>query len=246
MSDETGEYSKGGSRIYRHQAQDRDWAAPEHADAEVIEQHVERSIGPIEMVYHEIISDLVHVDIYWVRATEERPFHVLVTGGMSAMPMTLPEGVEASPFAELVVLLPPSWPMEQEAWKDERHYWPIRWLKILARLPHEYGTWLGFGHTIPNGDPAAPFAPDTGLCGMLVLPSLSLAPEVQRVPRPEGGTIDLWTLWPLHEDEMSYKLREGVNALIDRMEEAGLGDVIDPARPSIVGPPPRKKLFGVF
>ncbi len=81
---------------------------------------------------------------------------------------------------------------------------------------------------------------------MLVLPSLSLAPEVQRVPRPEGGTIDLWTLWPLHEDEMSYELREGVNALIDRMEEAGFGDVIDPARPSIVGPPPRKKLFGVF
>ena len=29
-------------------------------------------------------------------------------------------------------------------------FWPIQMLKFLARFPHEYKTWLGWGHTIPN------------------------------------------------------------------------------------------------
>jgi len=114
----------------------------------------------------------------------------------------------------------------------------------LARLPHEYSTWLGPGHTVPNGDPPAPFDATTKLCGTLLLSALSLRPETQRVPVGDQ-VVDIWTLWPLHADEMEHKLAHGTDALLDQFERAQVSDVVDPARPSAI-PPPRKKRFGIF
>ena len=67
--------------------------------------------------------------------------------------MNVPDGWEDYRYAEMMICLPPDWNMDQRAWNDERHYWPIRLLKTLARLPHEYNTWLSDCHTMPNGDP---------------------------------------------------------------------------------------------
>ena len=40
------------------------------------------------------------------------------------------------------------WEKANEIMKDERWYWPIGLLKVLARLPISNDTWLGFGHTM--------------------------------------------------------------------------------------------------
>ena len=55
------------------------------------------SLGKFERVRHEIVSELVHVDVYWVKASSERPYHVLVTSGMSDRPMTVPAGSGSFP-----------------------------------------------------------------------------------------------------------------------------------------------------
>ncbi len=139
-------------------------------DIQRLSHHIEEHVGEIEMVFHELISDLVHVDVHWIKATPQRPFHVLVTTGMSDLPMTVPKGAEAHRYAELAIALPADWNMNEADWQDEDHYWPIRWLKMLARFPHEYETWLAVPHTVPNGDPAERFAPSTALCGWLISP----------------------------------------------------------------------------
>ncbi|GFN30316.1 suppressor of fused domain protein [Paenibacillus xylaniclasticus] len=75
------ELSPSGHSIYRHEAREREFQpayGDEHA-AELISQHVEKYIGPIQSVYHEIISDLVHIDIIVVAPTPERNFYTLVT-----------------------------------------------------------------------------------------------------------------------------------------------------------------------
>jgi hypothetical protein len=175
-----------------------------------------------------------------------RPFHVLVTSGMSATPMTTRAGADVAKFAELIVLLPESWPVGES---DERFYWPIRWLKMLARLPYDFSTWLGMGHTVPNGDPPRPFAPGTERCAMLVLKSISLPIEAQSMTLADGSVLEFFALYPLHRAELELKLAAGTHALIDRFEEAGVDDVVNPARPSVVQPPPgskRKKWFGLF
>lgn len=73
---------------------------------EKIQQHVERFIGKVDMVYHEIISDFVHLDIFLVNPTPERNFFTLVTSGMSQRPMKAPPGAEKFQYAELMICLP--------------------------------------------------------------------------------------------------------------------------------------------
>jgi hypothetical protein len=240
MADE--EISAGGSRIYRHDAPagEPEIAHGDEALIEAVSEHVERHIGPIERVLHEIISPVVHLDVYHVLPSETLPWHTLVTCGMAAKPMQAPQPDLA--FAELTLALPSDWPMGDEDWSDERHWWPMRLLKFLARVPHEYATWLGEGHTIPNDDPPQPYAPGTALSGAMLGPPLLPPADFRVLERPEGA-INFYAVIPLHGAEMEYKLAEGADALFDRLDEAGINEVVDPRRPSVVPEPRRRGLF---
>ncbi|MGC3944409.1 MAG: hypothetical protein QM762_07815 [Chryseolinea sp.] len=79
---EEPEESESGVRIYRYTENQFNKFTPgidNPEGIELISAHIEKHVGPIEMVFHEIVSDQVHVDVYWVKATSDRPFHVLVT-----------------------------------------------------------------------------------------------------------------------------------------------------------------------
>ena len=123
-----------------------------YADLSGISAHIERHIGRIHMVFHEIVSDDLHIDIHHVKSSLLRRFEVLVTSGMSALPMAVPGDSNEPRFAEIVTVLPKGWPLTKEAFSDERNYWPIRLMKTFARLPHRDNTWLGLGHTLANGE----------------------------------------------------------------------------------------------
>jgi hypothetical protein len=83
---------------------------------------------------------------------------------MSERPMTVPDPELAGlTHLELVLSLDAGWPLETDA-----GHWPVQLLQDLGVLPHRYGTWLWEGHTVPNGDPAEPYAPGTALCGAII------------------------------------------------------------------------------
>jgi hypothetical protein len=157
--------------------------------------------------------------------------------------MSVPPGAEDYARAELMITLPADWRLEQEAFEDERWYWPVRWVKKLARFPHEVKTWLGYGHTIPNGVPAKPLGPGIKMTGFLVMPPLSMPPESYVLDDGAGPKIHLYALYPLYDDEMTLKLAKGTDAVLGKMEAAGVTDLVNPARPSLLA---RKKLFGLF
>jgi hypothetical protein len=124
----------------------------------------------------------------------------------------------------------------------ERWYWPIRWLKTLARLPHEYKTWLSAGHTVPNGDPPQPFAPETKLCCWLLLPPVSVPSAAREIAHTDGRTIHVHALHALHPAELSLKLNKGLDPLLDAFDRARVSEVLTIDRPSSV----RNKLFGLL
>jgi predicted Zn finger-like uncharacterized protein len=209
---------------------------PALGDAETIEQisaHIEQHVGKIATVYHELISDLVHIDIHLVEPTREQPFHTLITSGMSDLPMHPPEGAEDCRFAELLLCLPPDWPLSREAFEDERNYWPIRWLKMLARFPHEYDTWLWFGHSVPNGDPPQPFAANTALCCQLLLAPVLVPEEFLVLPLSEEKSICFFSVVPLYREEMDFKLKHGTDALVERFERHQVTEMLDPTRQNV-------------
>jgi hypothetical protein len=173
--------SPGGSQVYQYdKPASEGWSAPAQSRRlESLQQHFDRFFGEGDSVFHEIVSDLVHIDVHMIAPRPERDWWTLYTTGMSDRPMTVPWGAAEKRFAELILALPPGWKIDSlkatPAPEDlERWYWPFRWIKTLARFPHEYRTWLGPGHTIPNGDPPKPFAPTTRMCGWLLLPPVNV------------------------------------------------------------------------
>jgi len=238
-----GETSPGGSEIFRHEARERDFE-PTGGDETLIEgltAHLERFFGAdYGGVFHELVSDLVHVDVHAVEATDERPWTMLVTSGMAERPMTVPEGLEDERFAELVLALPPDWPLSKDAFDDEANYWPIRLLKTLARLPHEFETFLYYGHTVPNGDPPEPYAPSTDFRCALVLPPQLTSEEFDTLTLDDGRVVHFYGVYPLYADEMKLKLDKGVEAIVALFEEHGVTELVDVRRPSVA---PRRRGF---
>lgn len=218
----------------RHTPRERPFelvGADEETEAAVV-AHITAHLGPVDWVYHELLSDLVHIDVHVVAPTEERDCHTLVTCGMSDRAMAVPAEQDSPPFAELMIHLPPDWPLSLEAFGDERNFWPVRWLKFLARMPHEYDTWVDAWHTMPNGAPPAPFAENTALCALMLTPPVFAPPEFAVLTTPAGKEIAFHEILPLHADELALKLDHGTDALIDRLDAGGVRPVVDPTRPS--------------
>jgi Suppressor of fused protein (SUFU) len=80
--------SQGGSPILQH-AEESPWTAPQGEECiEAISNHIETHLAPIETVFHEIMSDTVHIDIHFVKPTPDFPYVRLITSGMSDLPMS--------------------------------------------------------------------------------------------------------------------------------------------------------------
>lgn len=235
-----GDLSESGAPILRHDARLRPFepAADNDASLAQITAHMEAHLGPVALVYHEIVSDLVHVDVHVLAPTAQRPYFTLVTSGMSDRPMSPASGAEECRYAELMLCLPPTWPIalqpgQVETFDDETHFWPIRWLKLLARFPHEYDTWLWWGHSVPNGDPPEPFAANTRLSGVLLSTPVLAPPEFAALPVREDKTIHFFSVLPLYPEEMAYKLRHGAETLLDKLDRSGISELLEIDRKSV-------------
>ena len=242
MANEDNVVSMSGAPIFRYTDGEKEWEAPHGEECiEEISGHIEAHIGEVSMVFHELVSDTVHIDVHHVRPTKERPYHTLITSGMSDLAMNVPEQVSSTRYMELMVTLPKTWQIDQESFKDEAWYWPVRQLKYLARFPHKHDTWLGWGHTIPNGDPAEPYAENTQLSGIIILPSVNVPPEFAELKINEGKTIEFYSIVPLYDEEMNLKLAKGSDLLLDKFDDNDIPEIININRKNVA-----KKRFGFF
>lgn len=200
--------------------------AAESPFARQIEAHLTKHVAPVRTVFHEIVSEIVHIDVHVVAPSRRDPFWLLYTTGMSALPMTMHPRAESSPHAELCVLLPAWWQVFD---RDPRWHWPVRELISSARFPHRRKTWLGCGHTIASHA----FHPSTELCATLISHSTVLPAEAQHVPTGDKG-VDLFTLWFLRSDELRFKMKRGAPALLERFAEANVDEVVSPLRSTVL------------
>lgn len=204
--------------------------APVSENLEPLSEHIEMYFGTAETVYHELISTTVHIDLHIIAATDDRPWITIVTTGMSDIAMNAPEGYEDYQLAELLLRLPPDWPLTQEALQDKRNYWPLGQLKMLARFAHEFETWLSYGHTIPNGNPAEPFADGVPFSGVILSHPYWADDAAAQCALPDGKVVHFWSLNALYPTEMNEKLVSGAEPLIEKLIEQGYGDYVEPRR----------------
>jgi hypothetical protein len=210
---------------------------------ELITEHVERHVGPVVQVIHETASQFVHVDILHVLPSAKRDFHVLVTSGMSDRAMNVPEGYQDCRYAELYLCLPASWPLAPQNFGNERNYWPIRLLQMLGRFPHVFSAWLWIYHTVPNFDPPQAYVDGTSLCGAMLGPPISVPIDFASLKVPGSPPIYFFSLLPLHQAEMDFKIQNGGEPLMANLFKQGvIADIVDPARKSVI----QKRRFGLF
>ena len=194
---------------------------------EAVEGHIQQYFGAFDNVFHEIVSPDIHVDICMVPPAGERDYCTLVTMGMGAHRMNVPEELAEYKLerAELAIALPADWKLDQESMKDEKWYWPIRLLKSLARLPINCDSWLGHGHTVENREP---FAENTELCTAILIEPQDTEKGSAVCTLPSGEEINFYQVIPLYEDELDYKLAHDEDALRDKM--AGISFIVNPTR----------------
>ena len=213
-------------------SEDEEAGVPEvytEEEMEAIEGHIQQYFGDFEHVFHELASPDIHVDICVVQPSAERDYYTLVTMGMGAHRMNVPEELAEYKLerAELAIALPKDWKLKQEDMRDERWYWPIRLLKTLARLPIASDTWLGFGHTMDHEED---FAKDTKLCAAMLTGPQDTEDGSEVCILPSGEEVNFYQVIPLYREELEYKMEHDADALLDKMD--GISFVTYNTRPN--------------
>jgi len=196
---------------------------------EAIENHLDEYIENSDeiIVFDEIESPDFHLDVYWIKPDKNRNFTILMTNGVSSLPMKIPEK-HFSKYIELCILLPQNWDLDNNNWKNPQNYWPIELLKSIGRYPSENNTWLGFGHSIPTGTPII----GTNFEYVILLKSKTLPDGFQKIKYYKEN-IELYTLFPLYLEEQNYKQKNGTNELLGLFEQKNIDDIINIKRENV-------------
>lgn len=249
-----GDVTPAGDPIIVGSPRKEGWEAPEfHAEnIELIEAHMETALGTSDpRVFHEILSDTVHIDVLCYPPDDTRDYYVYVTSGMSDLPMTLPDGVPEEEYAraELMLALPRTWGEKVEAittttksGDPDNTFWPISVMKWLARYPHQAHTWFGPGHTIPNPD-GTPYDESARFNGVILIDTSLLPPDTARPHLPSGEYLNFYGVVFLYPEEMDLKLEKGADTLLDRLFSQGHPEYLDLTRKTVVRTNPILRLL---
>lgn len=200
-------------------------------DALALEDYITQQYGEVETVFHELKSPDIHLDIYVIKPTQQENYYKLVTVGVGAYQMQVPQNLQGLGMdrAELVIFLPSDWNIKGIKDVD---YWPIRMMKMVGRLPIVCKTWIGEGHSIASQD-GNPYAENTRQNSCFLLCSMSEEGEARSLLLPSGKKVRFYEIIPTYQEEMDYKLQNGCQALVQKLYENGITKTIDPQRKNV-------------
>ncbi|MGA2590050.1 MAG: suppressor of fused domain protein [Bryobacteraceae bacterium] len=228
---EQPETSPGGSVIHRYDR--KVWSASRigFTDestaqfAEIRKQVYKGFFGEPHSVFKEAIPLIPHVEVhaYYRGGKDGRAVCTVVTSGMSDLAMSVPAGAKTPRRAELIFYC---------AEPKQEYVETMRW---LAHFPHDQKTSIGPGHTIPNGNPPAPFWGSSILDTILLIPPIVMRDLT--LPKElilRGDPVHFLWVVPLTTPECNLKLAQGVEAIFELFQQNRHPHVFDPNRASYV------------
>lgn len=181
-------------------------------ESNLIYSHIEHYFGKIAKILYEEISSDIYVDIYVINPSKKHNYYTLITNGMGAHKMAVPLDLEDERLdrAELVMHLPATWNLKSTT---EEWYWPIRWLRILARLPIEQNSWIGWGHSVSNENDV-PFATNTMFSALMLTSLVGYNKQANCCRLPDDSDVNFYNLLPLYAEELEYKCQYDAESLL--------------------------------
>lgn len=201
---------------------------------EIVDNHLDHFFDENEdiVVFDEIESEIIHRDIFFIKANQDRPYHILLSCGMSALPMNVPKDTESSEYVEIMILLPKEWNLEYDSFSDEKNYWPIRIMKEIMMSPHENKTWFGFGHTFGYEEDDE-FAEGVGFNSVMLAHSMELSEDFTQIQLENEKVVDIYTLIPLYKEELEFKKKNGAYALLEHFDKFGIEEIVEIGRKNV-------------
>lgn len=203
------------------------------AELRSVEEHIHRFFGTVQRSLADIGSDglPLSIDVIATDATPVSPSAMLVTKGMGAHRMSVPEDVVQSyrvgiaqdlsfmPFerCELYMMLPPQsgdrHAEEAVSTLDVGHLsansWPVAILTVLAQLPYRSGHWIGHGHVFTFKGEMLKAMPYHGAILLMLPPRPNTdAPNASAslncdLP-DDSGRVTFYQVMPLTAAELAY------------------------------------------
>ena len=213
-----------------------------------IENYLETQLGEPLTIIHDKGNHIVHIDIHVYPPTKDREFGLMVTSGMSERPMNAPPDawklwpidiskvpeekreVLSCKYAELIVKLPPDWPLPQPDGKlqNDEHLWVIEELHHLIYYVHRERQWFWDGHSMRSRDDGSlTFAPNTKLAGWIFVYPPQMPPTFGMLKISESKVICFLQIVPVYIEEIQYAMQYNTRRLIDKFREVGIPDYID-------------------
>lgn len=201
-------------------------------EEEQFDYYIKRNFGEYSKVYHELYSPDIHVDILVIPPSEKSNYYKLITMGMGAYKMNVPNPIKGYGLerAELVAFLPPEWNLKID---DNIYSWVIKELKTLSRMPIIENSWIGFGHTFSNDEKSEiPFSETTKLTSSILLTAVTDNFNEYHVDLklPNKGTINFYQFYPLYKEELEYIKTHGLEEFSNLIPDDELLPIINPSR----------------
>lgn len=197
-----------------------------------IRNHIETYYGAIDKIMYGVVSEGIYMNLALILPTEEKKYYQIVTIGMGAYQMELPEEkVERDGEdnrIELMLTLPEDWNFSS---KEEKDIWSLRWMEILAMIPIKQNTWLGWGSSITNSEEERLSSEENIKFSGIVLSVPNGIQEGGEVCTFSDGTsVHFYQMLPVYKEEMEFKLKNGFIELLKRFVEYDLEHVIKAQR----------------
>lgn len=156
---------------------------------------------------------------------------VIMTNGLSAVKMNVPEAVKGLEYNELFFCLPSYW--EWQDLENPNMNWIFPWIQRLAKHVVEKNSWFGHGHTMPCGKEMNSLS-ETMLQNHFILSNPVLL-EKELIPlQLTDRSIQFLGIIPIFGEEMDYKQGKGTLKLMKKLQSRGVNELLDDYRSSVL------------
>lgn len=187
-------------------------------ELQTVEDHIIEHFGSISRTIPVKESENLNLRIYVIEPTKEKDFYTIVTCGMGAYKMKLPDDFKDTDIdrIELLMYLSPAWNMDLALSKptglitggtvtpifgsmyDEWNY-PVKILKNLAQAPVNNDSYFVMGNIMDDEEPLSPSTNDTG--GILISPAY-ISEEGCVCTLPDGEKVRFLQVMPIQTYEI--------------------------------------------
>lgn len=202
-------------------------------ELQTVEDHIIQHFGNISRTIPVKESENLDLRIYVIEPTKERDFYTLVTCGMGAYKMELPDDFKDTDLdrMELLTYLSPNWNMDLALSKptglitggtvtpifgsmyDEWNY-PVKVLKNLAQAPVDNDSYFVMGNIMDDEEPLSPSTNDTG--GILISPAYA-SEEGCVCTLPDGEKVRFLQIMPIQSYEIDRAANLDQSLIFHRM-----------------------------